>query len=182
MKEEDIKKTWNEAAERIYSPSSDDFTRMFRSRKESALERLARKYRRFSFISIFMICYTVIFCLNSDFFTGNADIIMAILFAVFFATASSIDYWLYRGVKSIDCYSMTVEEVVNKAFYYRRRHLQSMILLIPMSLIVLGMMIYFYRPDRYMVAGIISGAIFGGAIGIRQYLDFMSQYRELTKK
>ncbi len=101
--------------------------------------------------------------------------------ALFFALAGSMDYWLYRGMKSIDISSMPVSEVARKAIFYRRRHLQFIAILVPLAIGIFTLMVLAFNPDRHMLAGMACGAIVGLAIGIRQLIAFMDDYRTLRR-
>ena len=106
--------------------------------------------------------------------------VMAIVMILYFATCSTIDWWLYRGVSSINCFNMSVSEVVGKAVYYKKKHLQSMLFLIPFAVIVFGVMIYSFKADEYVIYGMIAGVLVGLTIGYRQFREFMEEYKVLT--
>lgn len=182
MTPEEIKKTWAEAARKLYAPTPEELEIMYIGRKETALEGLAQRYRRFSRLGLVMAIVSVFWM-----FSGiqpeipSMKYVIAILFVIYFATCSVIDNWLYRGVASINCFTMPVSEVIDRALYYRRKHLQSMILLIPFAIIVLGTLAYSFMSDIYTIYGIIAGFIAGVAIGLRQFHQFMAEYRTISK-
>lgn len=181
MTQEEIKKTWQEAATRFYMPTPDEFETMYRRKKETALERLANKYKRFSRLGLMMVIMSCFYMLPNTVFPERIRIFIAVFFALYFAVCSVMDYWLYKGVSSIDCFTMTVKEVAEKAMYYKRKHLQFIMILLPLAMIYIGLLVYASDGNIYFIAGIIFGAILGGAIGYRQYLDFMAQYKDLCE-
>lgn len=183
MTPQEIKKTWEEASRRYYRPTPEEFESMYKERKETALERLATRYRRFSTLGMVMVICSVGWAFGPiDFVFPNARIFLSLLMMVYFATCSSIDYWFYKGVSSIDCYRMSVSEVIDKALYYKKKHLQSILFLLPFAFIVIGAMAYCLSSDKYILLGMAAGAIFGLLIGYRQYREFMSEYRIISEK
>lgn len=181
MTNEEIKRTWNEAARKRYCPTPEEFENMYREKKKTALERLAARYRRFSTMSIVFIvlCTMLPF---SHLFEGIGAM-RWVLFGVsifYFASCSCMDYWLYRGVSSIDCFTMTVSEVSLKALYYRKKHLQSMIFLLPLAILFVGIMAYCFKAEPYTIYGILAGMLLGVVLGYRQFREFMKEYRIVT--
>ena len=74
---------------------------------------------------------------------------------------------------------MKVEEVLRLTMRYRKRHLQFMLILMPMAVaLLIGMGIYL-RSDRSVIYGMIAGALIGLAIGIRYLIEFMRDYRRV---
>lgn len=182
MTTEEIKQTWQQAACRMFVPGPDDLVRIYRQRKETALERLARKYRSFSIMSLVMTFVSLLWLFSvsleiKESMRGPLTIVMMI----YFATCSLLDYRLYKGVSGIDCYTMSVEEVINKALYYRKKHIECIIFLIPFVIVVIAAMVYAFGADTYIIYGMVAGFVGGLAIGIRHYIDFMSQYKKITR-
>ena len=104
---------------------------------------------------------------------------LVLCFEAYFLLASTMDYWLYRRIRDIDCSVMKVEEVLRLTMRYRKRHLQFMLILMPMAVaLLIGMGIYL-RSDRSVIYGMIAGALIGLAIGIRYLIEFMRDYRRV---
>lgn len=181
MTQEEIKETWNEAARRLYRPSQDEFEMRYRRNKETALERLALKYKRFSRFALIMMAVCGLYLVPNHLFPGPLRIWVSLGFALYMGTCSCMDYWLYKGVSSIDCYTMTVSEVVRKAMYYRRKHLQFIAILLPWVLGLIVLLAYVTGFDRYVMYGIIAGGLIGAAIGYRKYLEFMDEYKQIEQ-
>lgn len=183
MDNNEIRQTWREAAGRAYRPSADSLEEIYRSRKMTSLDELAARYRRFSIMGLsMMIVMGLLWPLShAGEIMGAWRYVVAVSAAIYFGLGSSIDWWLYKGVSSIDCYTMTVSEVADKAMYYRKRHLQSMILLIPFAI---AMVCIFAKPfisDQLMITTMIIGVIIGLVIGYRQFTLFMASYRNLKR-
>lgn len=182
MTQEEIRKTWQDAATHFYTPAPNEFEMMYRERKETALEKLANKYKTFSRIGLIMMIMSCCYLTPNSIFPDHMKIWLGVGFMFYFGLCSVMDYWLYKGVSSIDCYTMSVKEVIDKALYYRKKHHQSMLVLLPLAILLIGMLIYSFEGNEYFIYGVICGVIVGLAIGLRQYFDFMAQYKELTSE
>ncbi len=77
--------------------------------------------------------------------------------------------------------TMSVSEVVEKALYYRKWHIRFIFILLPMALGCLGLMAYVI-DDLYVRLGMLAGFIVGVAVGIRQLLNFLADYRAVTSE
>ncbi|MBD5189028.1 MAG: hypothetical protein HDS95_01950 [Bacteroidales bacterium] len=183
MTPEEIKKTWEEASRKLYHPTPEEFENMYREKKETALERLATKYRRFSTLSLIMTIVSCFWMFTPDthLISSEMKFVLPLTMMLYFATCSSIDWWLYRGVSSIDCFDMSVSEVIGKALYYRKKHLLSMIFLIPFAVIVFGVMAYSFKTDEYIIYAMGAGLIVGLTIGYRQFREFMGEYKNISR-
>lgn len=183
MTTEEIKKTWEEASRKFYRPTPEEFENMYREKKETALERLAAKYRRFSTMSLVMTILSCFWMFSpAHFSSGDMKYIVAIVMMAYFATCSLIDFGLYRGVSSINCFEMPVNEVISRARYYRKQHLLSMIFLIPFALLVFGVMVYAFNADKYLIYSMCAGLIVGLLIGYRKFREFMDEYKIVSKE
>lgn len=173
----DLKRTWQDMQFR--RPSEETINDVTDGKRLTALQSLARRYKRFSIIALaFIPCSVGMF--NLRFMPEHARLILVIGYALFLSVSSVMDSWLSRGISSIDCSSMAVSEVAQKALFYRKRHLQFMMILIPMALALVGYIIFNSVDNVYLCAGLIVGVLFGAAIGLRGFFDFMADYRTLT--
>lgn len=143
----------------------------------TALERLARRYRRFASIStVFIVVMPLYF--RNDIFSESWRLTLMLSFCVYFAIAAGMDWWLYAGVNSIDVVNMPVSEVASKALFYRKWHHRFMALLIPAAAALLTLLVIALTDNSVpMLVGIGAGAAFGLLIGTLQYRRFMSDYR-----
>ena len=92
-----------------------------------------------------------------------------------------MDYWLYQGIRSIDCSTMTVSEVSRRALFYRKRHLQFIAILLPIAFIWIGMLVYYINYNKYFIWGIVIGGIIVFDVGFRQLLAFLADYRRVVE-
>ena len=173
MTTEELQKTWQESG-RIGSP----YNPQMNSRRETALEKLMREYKRFSWIALAMT-FVSIGLYNLSWLEMPWKVVIPLLFISFFATSSTMDHWLANGIRSIDCSRMSVREVIDRSLFYRRRHHQFMMILIPYAAVVLGCFGWASRAEIYLLAGMGAGFLVGLAIGICKYLDFMANYRDI---
>ncbi|MDE6786690.1 MAG: hypothetical protein K2J46_06600, partial [Muribaculaceae bacterium] len=82
-------------------------------------------------------------------------------------------------VRSIDVVNMPVSEVIRKALFYRKRHLQFIAILLPSVLAIIGF-IAWSMDNFYFRLGILIGFIAGTALGLRQLFAFLADYRAIT--
>lgn len=170
---------WRDLRFRYTSDNTGNLSDITDGRRRSSLQSLAQRYRRFSNIALVMIPWSILMWVNPSFRIPYKGIIM-IIWCIYFAIASGMDRWLYYGIKSIDCAKMPIVEVARKTRLYRRRHLQFIAILLPIAGIIVGAFIY-YSDNIYMTASIIVGGILGAAIGYRQLLAFLADYRQLLQ-
>ncbi len=162
-----------------YTPDNNEINDITDGRRRSSLQSLARRYRWFSNMALFMILWPIITWANPSIVIPHKTVILIVM-CVYFAVCSIMDHWLYCGIKSIDCATMTVSEVARLARLYRRRHLQFIGLLLPIAIGVIGVIIYF-STNIYTTVGVIMGAILGIVIGLRQLMAFLADYRQLMQ-
>lgn len=177
MEREQIEKAWQELSERV-SRLETERKGGKETRNKTSLENLAARYRRFSTISLVMMFCGPCYMFNAM-FDDEWKIWMSIAFCVYFGVASLMDYRLYLGVKSIDVYDMSISEVCLRARRYRRMHHICMLVLAPAAITLVGLMCLAFGADKWLCAAIGFGFAVGLAIGIRQYMAFMNDYRSL---
>lgn len=175
MTPEEMKSTW-ESLSFGNSPSMNDPEI---SRRLTSLDRLAKRYQRFSRIGLVMVIVSFSWVGNMA-ILAHYRLAVSIVFMAFFGVCSVFDHWLYGKIKEIDCYRMTVREVAMRAMMCRKRHLQFVMAGVPCAIAVVGFMVYAAGGDAYFLAGIVCGAIIGLCIGIRELMRFMADYRDLT--
>lgn len=182
MTQEEIKKTWEDASRKIFRPTPEEFENMYRKKKVTALERLASSYRRFSIFGLLM-SITSIFWMFAHFTFVNETMryVVSVSLMVYFAICFFLDHWLYMGVSSINCYEMPVKEVIEKALYYRKKHLQSVMFLGPCAVLVFGVLAYAFSFEKYVLIGMVAGAVIGLVFGSLQLKEFMDEYKVISK-
>lgn len=174
--EDNLRQAWRDTANSLESSDSNDLRNVIYN-NNTALDRLAQRYKRFATLSLCCIFMSVAF-MNSHIFP-NAGLWLPISMMVYFMTASIMDWWLYYGIKSIDCQKMTVVEVVKKAYFYRKRHFQFMAILFPLMIALFCGFVYVADGDRYIILGIALGGAVGLVLGFVQLMRFLSDYRSL---
>lgn len=178
---EDIRKDWQDANVSI-PEKSDSYDAIINGRRKTALQNLAQRYRWFSNMALVFLLLVPFNLLNLHLFPDlKGRMIIVIWFCSFFIICSVMDRWLYHGIKQIDVLTMSVSEVVEKALYYRKWHIRFIFILLPMALGCLGLLAYSI-DDFYVRIGMVTGFLVGVAMGIRQLLNFLADYRAITSQ
>lgn len=177
----DIKETWREM--HIESDNHKQYESAMSGRKLTALETLKRSYRRFAILGTVMIFMTLAMALGHHIgnFLGPHRMLFFIVWALYFATCAVMDSWLYFGISRIDINTMTVSEVSKLAMYYRKRHLQFIVILLPWALAIIGWFAFIALNDTYMVLAILIGFIAGLCMGVRKLMEFLNAYKDLKE-
>lgn len=174
---EDLKNCWCEARFLRDAGANPE------NRRQTALEALANHYRRFSTV-IFIFALCMPFWIWNAIRSLGLDIPVAIGLMLFLTlyclTGSTMDWWLYKGISRIDVATMTVADVCRRIYYYRKKHFQFMGILIPFAIVAIGIMVWIFSADEWALYGIAAGAVIGLAAGLRQFMKFMSEYRDIT--
>jgi O-antigen ligase len=97
---------------------------------------------------------------------------------IYFVIAGIMDYYLYRGIKGLDLYTEGVTRIATKAKFYRRRHRQFQLILLPMAVILI--ILYFSCATEWQKMGFIVGIIIGLAVGLPTYFKIMRNYKQLS--
>lgn len=147
-------------------------------RRQTALQRLAARYRRFSIMALCCTPVATIF-LDSSFFTGQNRVYIFLFYITVMLSAASFDWWLYRKISSISVAEMPVIEVLRKAWMCRKRHLQFIAYFLPVDILYIGMMFTLSDGSISFLCGIIAGTVTGLVIGIKNLRRFMADYREI---
>lgn len=176
---DNLKASWRGAKFHTSSNEEPD------NNRKTALARLAAHYRRFSLIALSLtLCMPMWLwgAMRNESGLGLRFRLGVVLFGILYLlTASSMDWWLYKGISRIDVATMSVSEVCRRTFYYRKKHSQFMGILLPLALLFIGNLTWLLSGDIWFVYGIVAGALVGVAFGIRQFMQFMAEYRDITK-
>ena len=179
---DDLKKDWQDINVDIHT-ESNSYDRIINGKRRTALENLAERYRRFSNMALGLIFLSFSWVLNPNMFPDNyrLRITVGVLFALFALVASIMDRWLYQGIQGINVFAMPVSQVIHKALFFRKRHLQFIAILLPVVLALIGF-IAWSMDNLYFRLGILLGFIIGTAIGLRQLFAFLADYRTITSE
>lgn len=177
--EDDLRRCWRDTTFRNSDNTND------KDRRYTALQQLARHYKRFSNLALMLIVMLPLPISNvmrhSNFESYGAGIAVISLGVAYMLTCSLMDRWLYRGISAIDVAEMPVAEVCRLAFYYRKKHLQFIAILIPFAILFLGSMAWLFSGEIYLIYGMVTGAVIGLILGYRQFRIFMEEYRDITR-
>ena len=179
---DNLRKDWQDADVAIRQ-ESDSYRNIINGKRKTALQNLADRYKRFSTMGIVLILLSMSYIFNPNIIPDSLRwrVGIGIAFALYALTASVMDRWLYNGIRSIDVVSMPVKEVIGKALFYRKRHLQFIAVLLPFVLAIIGA--FAWKGDNiYFRLGILVGFIVGTAAGIYHLMNFLSDYRTITSE
>lgn len=179
---ENLKKDWQDSNVSI-SRDTDSINSIINGKRRTALDNLAQRYRRFSAIALILILLSFTWMFNPGMFPDNPRlrIAVSVSFAVYALICSVMDRWLYQGIRSIDVVTMPVSEVIRKALFYRKRHLQFIAILLPIVLTIIAVMAW-SMDNLYFRFGILMGVIVGIAIGLHHLFAFLADYRAIISE
>ncbi len=182
MEQEDkMQKAWEEA--RFALPTDSQMQDVIAGTRRTALEKLAAQYRRFAIMSAVLLVPCAFLLYRQQFDTEPwVQITIPVLYAIGFAIISIMDSWLYRGIKSIDVNTMSVQTVISKALFYRKRHLQCLLFTIPWCICVVGLMLYAASGETAFILGIVCGLSLGLIIGVNMLMKFLRYYRQISEQ
>lgn len=175
-----MRKAWIAMGKALGEQPSSDNNPDDLNKKKTALDRLRDRYCVFWIASLLLAFGTFMIFSRGQIVDSSLNLWLGVAYAVYFLTVSGMDFWLWRGLDSINPLSMTVSEISEKALYYRKCHLRFMAVLIPMAILLLGFTGYVFSSEIYTLYGMIFGAIAGLIIGILQFRKFMIAYRNLS--
>lgn len=180
---ENMRNAWRATADALgKEAASESFAHGMRTgRVQTALDSLRGRYRRFVAVSLMSIVMVWLLVLNPGSPFGGGWIFGAVA-TVFFLTSASIDYWLMRRVGEIDCVRWPVCDVVARARLCRKRHLQSIVVLIPFAFAVIGVMVWTVGADIYTLYGMCFGGAVGLLAGSLVLRRFLRDYRKINDK
>lgn len=177
MTDKQITTTWQAAGS---NNSGNSPFNGFDPKRRTALDRLADKYRRFYTMALVMAPVSLMLFGNSHMMPDlRHRILVGVTFFIYFFICFLMDRYLYHGIRDIDCYTMTVRQVTEKALKLKKFHLRGIMYLLPMALFVFGLLLYMFDFEFYFTLGVCAGALVGGAIGFYQYKEFMKEYHTL---
>lgn len=176
-----IKKAWSKIGHSLESQCAPDLDPESYKRKKTALDRLRDKYRTFCVISLLMVFNSFLTFSRVPLADSKPNFWLGVVYALYFLIAFCMDYWLWKGIGTIDPLRMSVVEVSGKALFYRKKHLQFVVAIIPIAIVVLGFTVYQFSANIYFLAGMVAGAVCGLVIGTAQLRRFMAEYRNLSE-
>lgn len=174
----DIKKPWTDAVIAGHAFNPQQITT---GQHVTALQNLARRYRRFSVVALLCILWVPLTAVSNYTCPMVLKIVWMAISAAFFLTCAIMDNYLYRKISAIDVYNMTVDEVWRMAARCRKRHLQCVAVLLPWALLLVGLLIMMAGADEWAVYAIAGGVCIGLCIGGFQLIRFLNDYQRLMR-
>ena len=179
MNSEEMKSEWRKARESMNLGNTGGLP--FTSRRRTSLERLARRYRSFAALSVAAMPFGILLALRAPYIVPEVSPWLFVGFDVYFLVAAVMDYWLCSNISAIDCTEMSVEDVLRRSMLCRKRHLQFIGVLAPMAIVLLTFTAIAFKAETSAVVGMVCGALFGLAFGIKALIDFMRDYRDIME-
>lgn len=174
MDEQKIRQDWEKTKATLGNTAADNVPD---TQRKTALDKLIARYR--SFVRMECLCIILIPLAMYWLFSDNG-ILLPISAAAFFLFAALLDHWLARKLATIDIQRMNVTAVVRTALDCRKRHLQSMVILIPLGVGFIAALAYTTLNETRLLIGMAVGFVVGLAAGIREFRAFMRDYRTAT--
>lgn len=182
MSEEELRKEWRQSCD---CQSSDTLTgseaeTITRSKRKTALTRLADRYARFSNLAFTFALFSPVWIANPE-VGGKHKSIIIICMMIYFIICGAIDRHICHKVRAINIFEMPTSEVIARAMKCRLLHLRSMAFIIPLAITLIVLFSWSNSWNPYINIGIISGALIGVAIGTIQFRRFMRDYRDMKE-
>ncbi len=152
-------------------------------KRHTALQSLIERYKRFSMIGfIYAFVSPLLLGRMLAQWCHGVSVSMYLFLAyssIYFLSAALTDRWFVKGISSINLNEMTVSEVWRKAYYYRKKHLQSVMVFLPMAIFLIGWMVLLLSDAKFFFYGVFLGGCLGVVIGVFNFKKFMQEYREV---
>ena len=149
--------------------------------KQTSLNRLAKRYFRFSVCAIIM-SFVSLFYVQIPLFQGWIKFALCAYMSLYFIIASCMDYYLYNRIKMIDILTMNTSEVFRRLAGTKKLHFIFMAILLPLAIGLVIFLCLAFTDEKEVIYGLIFGAIIGLGIGIMKMMDFLRDYRNLLKQ
>jgi membrane-associated HD superfamily phosphohydrolase len=171
MNIDELKNEWQSLKTMPKQTGDTMVTDVVNGKLSSAREHLMTQYKKmFAFMAPFGC--VVLFAL-----AYRLPLSIVIVTTLYILIAAAMDYYLYRGIKGLDLSTEGVTQIVTKAKFYRRRHHQFQLFLIPVVVILIGL--YFSFATEWEQKGLVVGVIIGLVVGLPKYLSLMRDYKQL---
>ncbi|MDE7402049.1 MAG: hypothetical protein K2M87_01405 [Muribaculaceae bacterium] len=172
----DIQKCWNETKFHNFESGAS-------KKRQTALQSLADRYRRFSRMALIFAILSPCWMFGLLRHSLNTTDISAYLFqaymVLYFLLAFFMDKWLAKGISKINVAEISVAEVCRLAYYYRKKHFQFIAILLPLAIILIVWLAMLLSTEKYLIYGVVTGALVGIAIGAYKLSQFLEEYRDI---
>ncbi len=177
---DELRKTWISMGECLGMPAPDNDPEDL-NKKKTALDRLRTSYGRFRTLALLFAVTSLLIFSNRHLVDTDMGLYLGIAYAVYFLINATMDWWLWRGVGTIDPLTMGAAQVSEKALFYRKRHLQMIAFVAPLAILILGLTAYVFRAEKYLLLGMVAGFVCGLTIGLHHLRKFMENYKRLAE-
>lgn len=173
---EQMRKAWGEMGKAlgIETPPSDPDNM---NKMKTTLDKIRDGYRKGCDMSIVGVIIFTPFLFFMPSISDEYRISVAITFAIMGLANAYVLYWLWRGIGKINPLTMSITQVSSMAKYYKKCHLQYILL---GSLVAIPWIGYFMFATGSSES-IVIGAIIGGIYGIYGLWQTLKDYRNLSE-
>ncbi|MDE6084771.1 MAG: hypothetical protein K2G40_00005 [Muribaculaceae bacterium] len=175
---EELKKSWQSQSARIDRLENEN-ARLRRkvegSRINGSRGKLLRTYRVLCIVSLVMMP----FCIMS-FPRLDIPSYLTVVFAIFFAQATLVNFYVYMRIREIDITKVSVKDalemVISLTRLRQRLRLLEMVLALP---VIVLFFLALYQNDSYGLIGGIFGGVIGGIVGLKKEFEIRGLLRSM---
>lgn len=175
-----LRKTWKEMGEAL-GLNNVDISPASLGKMNTALDKLRNRYQRMGIFTLFSVIVMLPILLSADFIAEEYQWPIVFSYITFLSGMACVDFWLKSGVERIDPLTMPVSQVVKMALHYKKCHIRTVMIALPIAICWVGFFIFAtVQYNDSVIWGIACGAVIGGAIGSVILRKFMSDYKNLS--
>jgi hypothetical protein len=173
MNIDELKNEW-QSLNTVSKESNDSMVKdVVKGKITSAREHLMKQYK--TMFSVFAPIACAVLFANFNLF----PLYIIVATTIYLVIAGIMDLYMYKGIKGLDLSTEGVTQIATKAKFYRRRHHQFQLILIPMLVILV--VLFFSCATGWLRVGMAVGLIVGLAAGIPTYIGIMRDYKQLSR-
>lgn len=179
-----MKIMWADINQRLTSVEEENRKLMLyiqRNNYKTAKDKLIIKYRRFIIVEILMVFVVILFLTEENNVVEKYRWPTIIYWILYFIAELIFDFYLLYKVKDIDVINDTVHSIYVKAKRNWKIHKIGIICGLPFAFGLVVLYSLYLGVNRFIVYGIICGAILGLMIGIYNLRKFSLYYRDLQQ-
>ncbi len=178
MSEQELKDAWRREGHNL-SSNVDMPSMTVNTRRTTALQRLADRYRRFSFMGLMLAFLGIVTGLNPHIIDTEYRLVYIVWYSGLMLVCAVIDRYLYMKVSDINVVTMPTMTVIKRAMECRKLHLRSICFLLPLAIGFVSFIAWVFSDEKYALYGIVCGFTLGLVVGLFKLAEFMRDYRNI---
>ncbi len=176
MKENELKEAWKQGGIELERNGGGGC--FCDSTRQTPLEKLAKRYKRFSVLGA--VCILIgLSWLNMPELQIKNRIFISVFYCLIMLICAVTDRYLYMRLSSINISTTPTARVIEVVKKCKKIHLIFICFSIPVVIVFIGFIGWQLCNNIYMLMGIIVGAVTGFVIGLFQLFEFLRDYRDL---